>query len=62
MSVRANREQFLDVLSHYYKTERDRAEKCMTDLISILSNETNTSDDQINEILDRLVAHYSRAA
>ena len=46
---------FREALSRYYKNECDRAEECLGDIIKILDQE----GDQIEQILDRLVRHYS---
>lgn len=48
---------FKEALARHYKSERDRAEECLGDIIKILDQE----GDQIEQILSRLVRHYERA-
>lgn len=47
---------FKEAIARHYKAERDRAEDCLGDIIKILDQE----GDQVEQILNRLVRHYSR--
>jgi hypothetical protein len=43
--------------AEYYKTERNRAEECLNDIVKILGE---GADDPTMEIMDRLIKHYRR--
>lgn len=43
----------------HYKSERDRSEACLLDIVEILNNE-KLEGEQIEAILDRMVKHYER--
>lgn len=47
---------FKEAIARHYKAERDRAEACLGDIIKILDQE----GDQVEQILNRLIRHYSR--
>lgn len=47
---------FKDAIARHYKSERDRAEECLGDIIKILDQE----GDQVEQILNRLIRHYGR--
>lgn len=51
---------FKATLARYYKAERDRSEACMGDIVKILQDETAPEAEQVENILERLVKHYSR--
>lgn len=51
---------FKATLARYYKAERDRSEACMGDIVDILKDETAPEAEQVEKILERLVAHYNR--
>lgn len=50
---------FRSVMFRYYKTERDRAEKCLSDIIDLV-NSGETSAHIVDEIEGRIMAHYER--
>lgn len=51
---------FKSVLANYYKNERDRTERCLVDIINILSDEAMPEPVQIENILARLSGRYAR--
>lgn len=51
---------FKAALARYYKAERDRTEECLGDIIKTLQEETTPEAEQVEQILERLVKHYSR--
>lgn len=54
-------DEFRLALGVYYKTERDRSEACLTEIINILSN-SDSEEQQIEKIFGRLTDHYARKA
>lgn len=60
MSAIDAHERFRDALSHYYKTERDRSERCLSDIINLLGS-CNPEHQQVEAICERLTIHYSRS-
>lgn len=48
-------------LGQYYKSERDRTERCLGDIIDILAN-AEPEHQQVVRVLGRLTDHYSGAA
>lgn len=54
-------DQFRMAMGIYYKTERDRSEACLAEIINILGS-SETEVQQVQKILDRLTEHYTRRA
>lgn len=54
-------DEFRLAMGHYYKVERDRAERCLGDIIDIFGN-ADDEDKQVEAVLKRLTAHYNRAS
>lgn len=52
-------DEFRMALGQYYKVERDRSEKCLADIITILAN-PSVEHEQIEAICKRLTEHYQR--
>ena len=52
-----NHERFKIAMADYYKVERDRAERCLGDLLTIM---TDDGIDSTDKLIDRLTAYYSR--
>ena len=52
-------QKFRETLSTYYRQERDRAERCLADIVAIIAD--NSKDQQLDAILHRMIAYYSRA-
>ena len=46
--------------SKYYETERNRSEACLGDIINILSRGDMDDAEQVANIVNRLIKHYSR--
>jgi len=46
---------FKTAIARHYKAQRDRAEECIGDIIKILDQD----GDQSEQILNRLIEHYS---
>lgn len=44
----------------YYKTERDRSEACLDDIIKIMQVPDIGESEQLNQILCRMIRHYNR--
>jgi predicted DNA-binding ArsR family transcriptional regulator len=44
----------------YYKTERDRSEKALADILDILCS-AEKPDNQVQEVLGKLERHWSRS-
>jgi len=49
--------RFYKALADYYHVDRDRAEKCLSDIVDIMSN---SEPDWVKSILERLREHYTR--
>lgn len=52
---------FRTLMFRYYKTERDRADKCMSDIVDIV-NSGETPGMTLDEIEGRIMAYYDRTA
>lgn len=50
---------FHAAMKRHYQGERDRSEKCLGDIIEILQKQLG-EDEQIDEIVNRLISHYDR--
>jgi hypothetical protein len=51
---------FKTALANYHKAERDRAEECLRDIGKILDIEGKPDAVAVEQIMARLVDHYSR--
>ena len=52
-------EQFQAALAKYYKSQRDRTEKCLSDIVDIVASRDHSAII-VDQIIDRLVAHYEQ--
>jgi hypothetical protein len=44
----------------YYRNERDRAEKCITELVELFTEQGHSAEQLNIALLDRLISHYNR--
>lgn len=51
---------FQRAMKAHYKTERDRSEQCLSDIILILDQRGRPEAAVIDDILKRLIEHYQR--
>jgi hypothetical protein len=52
-------EKFQAAMLEYHKCEHARAERCLGDIIEILGTQ-KPEDEQVVQVLDRLIEHYKR--
>jgi hypothetical protein len=51
---------FRSLMFRYYKKEKDRADKCLSDIIDML-NSGDEPRDTLDEIEGRIMHHYDRS-
>lgn len=48
-------------MASYYKAERERAERCLDDILGLFLGADEKATDLENKIIGRLIDHYSRS-
>lgn len=51
---------FRSMMFKYYKAEKDRADKCLSDIIDLL-NSGDPKPEILDEIEGRIMQHYARS-
>jgi hypothetical protein len=44
----------------HYRNERDRAEKCIAELVELFTEQGHSAEQLNSALLDRLISHYNR--
>lgn len=56
-----SRQVFKAVLAQYYHDERNRTERCLGDIVDILTKPDTSDSEQVRMIVERLCEHYTRS-